>query len=204
MKKKRIALIMLFVVFASTSVVRAEIFPAVTLQRNSNDYGVHGTNRTHGWEFTANEDLQIIGLGIFDLEEDLLFAPGLLYSHEIGIWHDGELQYSTTIPAGTEGVLIDQFRYVETEPFWLTAGETYVIGNTTPGDPFVGNDNLARITTIPSITYERTLFSPSGSGFTLPTVVQDEFYLFGPNFLAVPEPMTLVLFGLGGLLLRSC
>ena len=199
MKKKRIALIMLFVVFVSASVAVGEIFPALELERNSSSYTIPGpVLRTHGWEFTVTEDLAVVGLGIFDLDDD-----GLYLSHEIGIWHSGELVLSTTVPAGTETILIDQFRYIETDPFWLTAGETYVIGNTTVGDRFVGNDNLARITTLPSITYERTLISPSDSGFSLPTLEQ-EFYLFGPNFLVVPEPMTMLLFGVGALLLRSC
>ena len=200
MKKNMIALIMLYVVFASALVVRAEILPALELERNSSSYSGGGTDRTRGWEFTVTEDLAVAGLGIFDLEEEPLFAPGLVHSHEIGIWESGELMYSTTIPAGTEAVLIDQFRYVETEPFWLTAGETYVVGATTLVDPFVGNNSSARITTIPSITYERTLISPSDSGFSLPTLEQ-EFYLFGPNFLVVPEPMTVVMFSLSGLFL---
>ncbi len=201
--KKVILTVIVTLLLTNGSVVTAEILPALELERNSSSYVIPGSNRTRGWEFTVSENIQVTSLGIFDLEEDLLFAPGLLYSHEIGIWHAGELQYSTTIPAGTEGVLIDQFRYVETEPFWLAAGETYVIGATSFGDPYVGNNASARITTISSITYERTLTTESGAGFTLPSLERD-FYGFGPNFLVIPEPMTLVLFGLGGLLLRSC
>lgn len=156
-----------------------------------------GTDRTGGWEFTVNEDLAVVGLGVFDLFDD-----GLSLSHEIGIWHLGQLVLSTTIPAGTEGVLIDQFRYIETDPFQLTEGETYVIGDMSLGDAYVGNTGSARITTITSVTYERTLISPTDSGFSLPTI-EGEYYLFGPNFLVIPEPMTLLLFGIGGLLVRK-
>ena len=202
--KKAVATIITIVLLMNVSVVTAEILPAVTLERNIDSYTIPGpVLRTHGWEFTVTEDLAVVGLGIFDLEEDPLFAPGLLHSHEIGIWHSGQLMYSTTIPSGTEGLLIDDFRYIETEPFWLTSGETYVIGATTIGEPFVGNSSEATITTLPSVIYERTLMSPSDSGFSLPTIERD-YYYFGPNFLVVPEPMTLMLFGLGGLLLRSC
>jgi len=195
--KKLVAIIITVLLFMSVSVVWAEILPALELERNSNGYTIPGpVLQTHGWEFTVTEDIAVAGLGIFDLDDD-----GLYFSHEIGIWETGELLFSTTIPAGsTETVLIDQFRYLETDPFWLTAGETYVIGNTTVGDRFVGNDSLVRITTLPSITYKRTLYSPSDSGFSLPTLEQ-EFYLFGPNFLVIPEPMTALLFGLGGLLI---
>ena len=193
--KKVILTVILTLLLTNGSVVTAEIFPALELERNSSSYAV-GSDRTHGWEFTVTDDLAVAGLGIFDLDDD-----GLYLSHEIGIWHSGELVLSATVPSGPETLWIDQFRYVETDPFWLTAGETYVIGATTLGDPYVGNNGSARITTIPSITYERTLYSPSGSGFTFPTLVQDEFYSFGPNFLVVPEPMTVFLFALGGILI---
>jgi len=195
MKKSVLITIISAVVSANASVVMAEIFPALDLERNGTGYTL-ASNRTYGWEFSVTEDIAVTGLGIFDLFDD-----GLDFSHEIGIWHTGEPVLSATVPGGTETLLIDQFRYVHTEPFWLAAGETYVIGACGLGDPYVGNDGSARITTISSITYERTLFSPSGSGFTLPTLVQDEFYLFGPNFLVIPEPMTLVMFSLGGLFL---
>ena len=195
MKKVILALIVTLLL-TNGSVAMSEIFPALELERNGTGYAL-ASNRTHGWEFSVTEDLAVVGLGIFDLFDD-----GLDFSHEIGIWHLGELAYSTTIPEGSEEtVLIDQFRYIDTDPFWLTAGETYVIGACVLGDPYVGNDSLATITTLPSITYERTLYSPAGTGFTFPTLVQDEFYSFGPNFLVIPEPLTVILFGLGSLLL---
>ncbi len=194
--KKVILTVIVTLLLMNASVVWAEIFPALELERNGSGYTIPGNNRTHGWEFSVSEDLAVVGLGIFDLFDD-----GLDFSHEIGIWNSGQLVYSTTIPAGTEGILIDQFRYIEIDPLWLMDGETYVIGNTTPGDPFVGNDSLATITTISPIAYERTLISPSDSGFSLPTMVVDSFYRLGPNFLVIPEPTTLLLFGLGGLLI---
>jgi len=199
--KKIIAIIITVLLLISVSVVRAEILPALELERNSSFYGGTGNNYTHGWEFSVSEDLAVVGLGIFDLEEGL-YTPGFMVPHDIGVWHLGELIYSATIPAGTEGVLIDQFRYVDIDPLWLTEGETYIIGAVLNGDPVVG-DSLTRITMIPSVIYERTLISPSDSGFSLPTE-ERMYYLLGPNFLVIPEPMTLVMFGIGGLLLRSC
>jgi hypothetical protein len=192
------AIIITMILLVNVSVVRAEILPALDLERNSSSYAGTGNYRTSGWEFSVTDDLAVVGLGVFDLEEGL-YTPGLMVPHDIGIWHSGELVLSAIVPAGTEGVLIDQFRYVETDPFWLTAGETYVIGATLIGDPFVGNDNLSRITMIPSVTYERTLISPSDSGFTLPTT-EAEYYRLGPNFLVIPEPVTILLLGAGGLL----
>jgi len=193
-----VTLIMLFVVFASTSVVIAEITPALELERNSSGYSGGGTDRTRGWEFTVTEDLSIAGLGIFDLDDD-----GLYLSHEIGMWHDGELISSATIPAGTDTLLVDDFRYVEIDPFWLEDGETYVIGNKTFGDPFVGASNDDMISMLPFITYERTMISEDGSGFSLPTLEIDSFYRIGPNFLIIPEPTTLAMLVAGLMLIRQ-
>ena len=191
---KKVILTVIVTLLMNSSLVIAEITPALELERNSSSYAV-GSDRTRGWEFTVTEDIAVAGLGIFDLFDD-----GLNFSHEIGIWETGELLFSTTIPAGTEALWIDQFRYVETDPFWLSAGETYVIGSVSLGDQYVGNNGSARITTIPSITYSRTLTTEAGAGFSLPTLERD-FYGFGPNFLVVPEPVTMVMLGLGGLLL---
>jgi len=193
MKKVILALIVTLLLM-NASLTMAEITPALELERNSSGYAVGG-NRTAGWEFTVADDFAVGSLGIFDLDDD-----GLYLSHEVGIWNSGELVLSATVPAGTETLLIDQFRYVEIDPFWLTLGETYVIGAISLGDQCVGNNSSARITTIPSVTYERTLISPTDSGFSLPTI-EGEYYLFGPNFLVVPEPMTVFLFALGGILI---
>jgi hypothetical protein len=145
----------------------------------------------------------VVGLGIFDFEEDPMYAPGLIWPHEIGIWNDGELVYSTTVPPGTEDtVFLDDFRYIETDSFWLSEGETYVIGTTEFGDPFIGNSSSASITTLDSIIYGRTLMSPSDSGFSLPTLDRD-YYFCGPNFLVIPEPTTLALLGSGIILIRQ-
>ena len=200
--KKVILTVIVTLVLTNGSVVIAEITPALDLLEWGEGYAIPGTDRTHGWEFTVNQDIQVVALGIFDFEEDPLYAPGLLYPHEIGMWHGGDLIYSTTIPAGTETLWVDDFRYIEIDQFWLDAGETYIIGNNTFGDPYVGNTSSTSISTQPFITYEKTLYSQAGSGFVLPTIEQDLYYSFGPNFLVIPEPTTLVLLGTGLMLVR--
>jgi len=199
--KKLILTLIVTLVLVNVPVAWSEITPALSIEQHGGPT-YPGTNRTHGWEFTVNEDVQVVALGIFDYEDDPLYAPGLIWSHDIGMWHDGELISSTIIPAGTDILLVDDFRYVEIDPFWLDAGETYIIGNTMPIDPFVGNDSDSIITTLPLITYERTMISEDGSGFSLPTLEIDSFYRIGPNFLVIPEPTTLFLLSLGITLIR--
>ena len=197
---KKVILIVIVTLLMNSSLAIAEITPALTIEQFGS-YGSSGTDSTYGWEFTVSQDIQVVGLGIFDFEDDPMYGPGLLYPHEIGMWHGGDLIYSTTIPAGTDTLLVDDFRYAEIDPFWLDAGETYIIGNNVFGDPIVGNSSSAMISILPYITYNRTLLSSAGSGFSLPTIEQDAYYLLGPNFLVIPEPMTLMLFGLGAVII---
>lgn len=194
--KKVVTIIIIIFLLLNAPIVMAEITPALTVEQ----HGGHtnpGTNRTHGWEFTVDQDIQVVALGIFDFEDDGLYLP-----HEVGIWHTGDLVLSATVPAGTDTLLVDDFRYVEIDPFWLDAGETYIIGNTMPGDPFVGNDSESIITMMPFITYERTMISVDDSGFALPTLEVDSFYRLGPNFLIIPEPTTGILLGLGAFIIQ--
>jgi len=200
--KEKILAVIVTLVLVNVPVAWSEITPALSIEQHGGP-AYPGTVQTHGWKFTVNEDVQVVALGIFDYEDDPTYAPGLLYPHEIGMWHDGELIISTTIPAGTDTLLVDEFRYVEIEPFWLDAGETYIIGNDSLGDPLVGNTASTSISTQLFITYERTLYSPAGSGFVIPTIEQDLYYFFGPNFLVIPEPSTLAILGLGIMLIRQ-
>jgi len=200
--KKVILAAILALLLVSVPVAWAEITPALTVEQVGS-YGSSGADRTHGWEFTVSQDIQVVALGIFDYEDDPTYAPGLIWPNEIGMWHDGELISSATIPAGTDTLLVDDFRYVEIDPFWLEDGETYVIGNKTFGDPFVGASNDDMISMLPFITYERTMISADGSGFSLPTLEIDSFYRIGPNFLIIPEPTTLAMLVAGLMLIRQ-
>ena len=77
-------------------------------------------------------------LGVFDAGGD-----GLATAHEVGIWElrTRDLVVSATVPAGTEGELIDGFRYVKLpEPVELKG--TYRIGAlfVRGGDAFPRNE----------------------------------------------------------------
>ena len=85
-----------------------------------------GTKLTVG-----SSDLIVTQLGIWDNNSD-----GLIQGHDAGIWNwdTSQLLGSVTIPSGTAGTLIGEFRYVAlTTPVYLSAGSTYVFGAYYPG-----------------------------------------------------------------------
>ena len=73
---------------------------------------------TKGWQFGGggiDSDILITQLGVFDSGGD-----GLVNSHQVGLWRDGNvsgsLLASATVPAGTEAPLIGGYRWVEISP----------------------------------------------------------------------------------------
>ena len=88
-------------------------------------------NNTFGWRFTPTSDIDVTALGFFDATNlSAGVGTGLSQSHEVGIFRvsDQALAVSTTIPAGTVGVLAAHFRYVTLPaPVRLTSGTTYVM-----------------------------------------------------------------------------
>jgi len=75
---------------------------------------------TRGWSFYngPNSPITITQLGVFDGGGD-----GLANSHQIGLWNtDGTLLVSATVPAGTIGTLVDNYRYVSIAPVTLPGG----------------------------------------------------------------------------------
>jgi hypothetical protein len=88
-------------------------------------------NNTFGWRFTPTTDIDVTSLGFFDATNlSAGVDTGLSQSHEVGIFRvsDQALAVSTTIPTGTVGVLVANFRYVTLPaPVRLTSGTTYVM-----------------------------------------------------------------------------
>jgi hypothetical protein len=149
---------------------------------------------TLGWEFQANANITVTGLGIFDAR-----LNGLIDSYAIGLWNSvGTLLVSTTIPSGTSATLDDKFRMVSVAPTNLTAGNEYFIGALflTSNDGLIAG-TATGFSTDPAITFIENSFK-QGSSLTFPssTTGATPAY-FGPNFTFVPEPSTLFLLGAG-------
>lgn len=155
---------------------------------------------TLGFQFSTNRDITVTDLGFFDSGQD-----GLGESHAIGIWNSaGTLLTSSTVPAGTAGTLVNQFRYVSIAPIVLDGGGLFRIGAlyATGVDPVIFPGEATDFATDPAVNFLAATFA-SGNALSDPadTAASLPGY-FGPNFLfstaaSVPEPATLGLLGLG-------
>lgn len=155
-----------------------------------------------GWQFTANSDISVTALGAYDFGGD-----GISDSHDIGIFRvsDQALVTSTTLVAGTSGLLDGDFRYVSLASAIDLAIGDYVILMTVSE---ISNDPqrifVSSFATAPEITWVQ---SANGVGSTLAYPPASDFGgfngVFGPNFqfdaISVPEPSTLALLGIAGL-----
>ncbi|MCX6343453.1 MAG: DUF6055 domain-containing protein [Armatimonadetes bacterium] len=111
---------------------------------------------TIGYKFTTGPSpVTVSKLGFVDYT-----GAGLLAAHRVGIWKtsDNSLIASTTVPAGTAGELMGDFRYANLAvPVTLNANTTYVIG----AEVFNGGDAWMISAASPGLT------SPDFDGFVV-------------------------------------
>lgn len=146
---------------------------------------------TVGWDFEVTEPRTANFLGVYDADAD-----GLAIATEVGLWDrdTNTLLASATVPAGTLGHLVGQFRYTPIPELSLLPGVTYALG-AQYNQPY--NPDWYQLTTsnnsfAPWITFlNPTEFS--GNSLTLPSNVgQDPFGIYGPNIASVPGPLPLL------------
>ncbi|MBI4471985.1 MAG: PEP-CTERM sorting domain-containing protein [Acidobacteria bacterium] len=164
---------------------------------------------TVGYQFkVGSNSLAVSSLGIWDGKNDGTGdgADGLKVAHGVGLWTEGgTLLGSVTVPAGTAGALVDEFRYASlTTAIALTSGLTYRIGafyGSTDGEPFRNDNNPTPPVSTVANTF-RSAFAVGGSlAFPATTSTADKAFI-GPNLLAqvlVPEPTTLSLLVVAGI-----
>jgi hypothetical protein len=148
------------------------------------------TNMTVGWSFTANDNLSVTSLGLWDETP----ADPLSQTHQVGLWSStGTLLGSATIQANSP--LTGSFRYAAITPVALTSGLTYFLGSEVY-DPFSDRytSSASSIVTAPEITFLGTARNDSAGGFSFPSITGSSNGRFGPNFqfqvisTSVPEP----------------
>lgn len=200
---KQLALVSFFVFFLGTiTTVNATPILSITGGSGGNPVG----QSSHGWTFTANQDILVTELGLYDPGQD-----GFDIGHEIGLFRlsDGALLTEGFLSAGTGNKLIDNFRYVDTDDALLTSGEDYVISyfSSSSNNDFVVT-SASDLVIDPAITILHGNWA-SSSSLIIPgnTTTSDRF---GPGFLyetvtAVSEPASLFLlmFGFAGIVIRK-
>lgn len=164
---------------------------------------------TVGFVFKAESDSNLTALGYHDEGLD-----GLLGAHDVGLYDlTGTLLAAVTVPGGTVGDLVGEYRYaVLGSAFALNAGTQYVVAaHTEGGDGYRYNSvppSILAINPLISIGDNAGVYAYGPSlSYPASTIGYDLYAT--PNFLLspVPEPETyaLLLVGLGliGFTLRN-
>ena len=154
---------------------------------------------TIGWHFELTREVEVTGLGFFDMLEtdDGSVGDGLFGSHRVGIWtEDGTLLVSGTVAAGDAAPLVGDFRTVAVDPIRLLPNTTYLIGAHYPSScSFSGGHTgdcqvryVAASFTQPAKFKYSPVVRPGGvwrlaPGFAAPLAVSGGFReAFGANF----------------------
>jgi hypothetical protein len=148
---------------------------------------------TLGFAFTLSTTVQVDDLAIYDSG-----GTPLAESYQVGIWNSsGVLVVSGTVGPGS--TLIGQFQVAAVTPTILGPG-SYTIGALYPAnDPDLvftpgPSSGLTGFSTAPGVTYDSSVFTES-STLVEPTSPEGTPGYFGPNFLLLPEPTSVALFG---------
>lgn len=168
------------------------------------------TTTTIGWSFTANQDISVTHLGVFDIDQSPTnyVGDGLLVAHDVGLWNSSgdTLLAVVNVPSGTAAPLDSSgFRYMPLNtPVVLTGGETYIIGasnsETLPYDDWA---YAAAATFSTDITYIEPRWNDFSSGILAAPLeaaaADNEDGYLGPSFKydVVPEPSAVLLLGIG-------
>jgi hypothetical protein len=175
----------------------ADVPAATTVYTRSYTAGI-ADSFTYGWTFQANSDVVVTQLGLWDY-----FSNGLFHSHPVGLWSSSQqLLASATVPAGTDGTLVNDFRYAPITPLTLSAGQSYYLGALyTPTEMdwfYLGElDGPRNIFNLDPAFSSPVSASIKGTSLTCPTPYPSppQAAMLGPSFLfhAVPEPSTFAL-----------
>lgn len=170
---------------------------AITINTPASIGGVNGARFVVGYSFIANQDLRVTALGAYDFGQDGVIA-------DIGLY-DATGALLATASTDAASVLDGYFRFASIDPVLLSAGTTYVLGSHSLDPKGFVNANYGSLTyTVdPAITLLRNRDVPLVDALEFPWREPPNTHAgsFGPNFqfetVAVPEPVTASLFGLG-------
>jgi len=150
---------------------------------------------TLGWTFTLSTTVRVDDLAIYDSG-----GTPLAESYQVAIWDSSGAQVvSGTVGPGS--TLIGQFQVAAVTPTILGPG-SYTIGALYPANdpdlvwtPGPSSPPLTGLSTAPGVTYDSSVFTESASLVEPTSATQGTPGYFGPNFLVLPEPTSVALFG---------
>ncbi len=165
---------------------------AVTQYANSTSGGLWQfiPGGTVGTQFTANQNLTLTKLGVFDYGSD-----GLAESHQVALFDTaGNILSSVTIGAGTANPLEDGYRWADATTVSLVQGTDYILGAYYSD----GSDWFMDTATIdPAFTFVADLYLDAAWGMPTDTFFNDGRGWYGPNLQAIPAPGAILLGGIG-------
>jgi len=185
-----------------TGMANATSMTAVTFTggtTTNTDFPVYFAGVTEGWEFSLSSTITVTDLGFYDHGGD-----GLSESHDVGIFTEsGSLLFSDTVLT-SDFLDADSFRYTSITATILTAG-TYRIGafRSDSSDKILRSVN--NLSSSLPVDYITGYAAADVGSLTFPNFHPLSSFqpaAFGPNFkfvgdAPVPEPATMLLFGLG-------
>jgi len=168
------------------------------------DYATGGSATvpgTSGWIFQTTENIYLNALGAFNSVVTAQQSPVT-----VGIWNSAGALLASA-PVSASDTLVGQTRYVPVNVIELVASESYHLGAYSPDGAllvdFFGLAPTDVITMSPLVQLVGAASFDTGLGFPPLYEGGEGFAFLAPNFsfTLVPEPSTLALAVLGGLLL---
>ncbi len=182
-----------------------------------------------GWSFTANRDLYVTKLGLWDFEKDTTSET----NHFVGLWDtSGKLLTSVAFTeAAHKADPSNPFHFYDlAASYKLDAGKTYVVGANMASDFYVqhvptGSDATSNTVAIPNLQFNSNISYLADKNFDLTTLASGQnyyntslnftsltngpggvndpntVYSFGANFDATPTPIPAAAWLLGSGLL---
>jgi len=217
LEKGLIGIFLILIIILSSQLSNASTI-GFTINPSDEWASFDGDDWVLGFSFIVNNPITVTELGVYDYMND-----GLIDSHQVALFSsDGNVLSQITINAGTSGTLSNNFRFGSTNPVALEQGDIYYIGAYYPSsnssdwslsDPYAHAFESFNIAS--QITFEDRRYEVEWDGtgdLPFPQLLGDPgmdfgYGYFGPNFkftatpetgtTIVPEPTTMLLFGLG-------